>query len=82
MRPERLRMLAHIAEGMLDFFNTKEPGNGDHATAEFVRSLREAARGMFPALVVTPNSGWKRRVKSQRHAKTNHANDHRVLAVP
>jgi hypothetical protein len=48
MRPERLCVLAQrIAAGTTDFFNTKGPGKGDHATAEFVRSLGEAARGMF-----------------------------------
>jgi hypothetical protein len=48
MRPERLCVLAQrIAEGMPDFFNTKGPGKGDHATAEFVRLLRQAARRMF-----------------------------------
>src|SRR5208282_3834388 len=38
-----------IAEDTPDFFNTKGPGKGDHATAEFVRSVREAASGMFSA---------------------------------
>src|ERR1051325_2592092 len=48
MRPERLCVLAHrIAEGTPDSFITKGPGMGDHATAGFVRSLRESARGIF-----------------------------------
>ena len=48
MRPERLCALAqHIADSIPDFFDTKGPGKGDHATAGFVRSLREAANGMF-----------------------------------
>jgi hypothetical protein len=48
MRPERLCVLAQrIAEGTPEFFSTKGPGKGDHATAAFVRSVREAARGMF-----------------------------------
>jgi hypothetical protein len=48
MRPERLCVLAQrIAESIPDFFNTKGPGKGDHATAGFVLSLREAARGIF-----------------------------------
>lgn len=48
MRPERLCILAQsIAERMPDFFETKGPSKGDHATAEFVRLLREAAREMF-----------------------------------
>jgi hypothetical protein len=48
MRPERLCILAQrIAEQTPDFFETKGPGKGDHATAAFVRSLREGARGLF-----------------------------------
>lgn len=48
MRPDRLFVLAQrIAEGTPGFFSTKGPGKGDHATAEFVRSVREAARGML-----------------------------------
>ena len=48
MKPERLCVLAQrIAERTPEFLSTKGPGKGDHATAEFVRSLREAARGMF-----------------------------------
>jgi hypothetical protein len=48
MRPERLCVLAQrIAEGTPEFFSTKGPGKGDHATAGFVRSLRESARGIF-----------------------------------
>jgi hypothetical protein len=48
MRPERLCVLAQrFAKSIPDFFNTKGPGKGDHATAEFLRSVREAARGMF-----------------------------------
>lgn len=40
MRPQRLCVLAqHIAES--------RPGKGDHETAKFVRSLQEAAHGMF-----------------------------------
>jgi hypothetical protein len=43
MRAERLCALARrIAESIPDFFDTKGPGKGDHATAEFVRSRREA----------------------------------------
>jgi hypothetical protein len=50
MRPERLCVLAQrIAQSIPDFFDTKGPGKGDHATAGFVRSLRQAARGMFGA---------------------------------
>ncbi|SRR5260221_11791784 len=48
MRPERLCALAQrIATGMPDFFQIKGPGKGDHATAAFVRTLRQAARGLF-----------------------------------
>jgi hypothetical protein len=48
MRPERLCILAQrIAEGMPDFFEKKGPGKGDHATAAFVRTLREAANNLF-----------------------------------
>jgi hypothetical protein len=48
MRPERLCVLAQrIADSIPDFFETKGPGKGDHATAGFVRLLREAARGIF-----------------------------------
>lgn len=48
LKPERLCLLAQrIAESTPDFFETKGPGKGDHATAKFVRSLQEAARGMF-----------------------------------
>ena len=48
MRPERLCVLAQrIAEQTPDFFERKGPGKGDHATAAFVRSLREAAQGLF-----------------------------------
>jgi hypothetical protein len=48
MRPERLCVLAQrIAEGTPDFFKRKGPGKGDHATAEFVRTLRESAREIF-----------------------------------
>ena len=48
MRPERLCVLAQrIAEKTPDFFEKKGPGKGDHATAAFVRSLREAAQGLF-----------------------------------
>lgn len=50
MKPERLCVLAQrIAEQTPDFFEKKGPGKGDHATAAFVRSLREAARGLFGA---------------------------------
>ena len=50
MRPERLCVLAQrIAESIPDFFTTKGPGKGDHATAAFVQLLREAARGIFGA---------------------------------
>jgi hypothetical protein len=42
MRPERLCVLAQrIADCTPEFFSIKEPGRGDHATAEFVRSVRE-----------------------------------------
>ncbi len=42
MRPERLCLLPQRnADCMPSFFNTKGPGKGDHATAEFVRSRRE-----------------------------------------
>lgn len=48
MRPERLCVLAQrIVERTPDFFISKGPGKGDHATAEFVRSLREGAQAMF-----------------------------------
>ena len=48
MRPARLCALAQrIAEQMPDFFERKGPGKGDHATAALVRSLHEAARGLF-----------------------------------
>ena len=48
MRPEQLCLLAQrIAERTPEFFDKKGPGKGDHATAEFVRTLREAARGLF-----------------------------------
>jgi hypothetical protein len=48
MRPERLCVLAQrIAERTPDFFERKGPGKGDHATVAFVRSLREAAQGLF-----------------------------------
>ena len=48
MRPERLCALAQrIAESTPDFFETKGPGKGDHSTAAFVRTLQEAARGLF-----------------------------------
>ncbi len=36
-----------IAERTPDFFEKKGPGKGDHATAAFVRLLREGARGLF-----------------------------------
>jgi hypothetical protein len=50
MRPEQLCILAQrIAEHSPDFFDKKGPGKGDHATAVFVRSLRDAARGLFGA---------------------------------
>lgn len=48
MKAERLLLLAQrIAVSIPDFFNTKGPGKGDHATAGFMRSLRDAARGIF-----------------------------------
>jgi len=48
MRPERLCLFAQrMAERIPDFFETKGPGKGDHATAEFVRALRQGARGLF-----------------------------------
>ena len=48
MKPEQLCVLAQrIAEQTPDFFEGKGPGKGDHATAAFVRALREAAQGLF-----------------------------------
>lgn len=48
MRPERLCVLAQkLAENIPDFFERKGPGKGDHATAAFVSTLRDAAESMF-----------------------------------
>ena len=48
MRAELLCLFAQkMADGIPDFFETKGPGKGDHATAAFVRALRDGALGMF-----------------------------------
>lgn len=47
-RIERLFLLAQkIAERTPRFFEDKGPGLGDHATADFMKTLREGARGLF-----------------------------------
>jgi hypothetical protein len=47
-KAERLFLLAQkIAEKTPLFFETKGPGRGDHATAEFMRNLQKAATGVF-----------------------------------
>ena len=47
-KAERLFLLAQkIAERTPGFFDTKGPGLGDRAALEFMKSLREAARGLF-----------------------------------
>jgi hypothetical protein len=45
MRPERLCLLAQrIAEGTPDFFETKGPGKGDHATAQLELQRQETGQ--------------------------------------
>jgi len=47
-RVDRLFLLAQrIAEQTPGFFQTKGPGAGDHAALEFMKNLREAAKGIF-----------------------------------
>jgi hypothetical protein len=47
-KPERLFLLAQrIAEQTRAFFETKEPGQGDRATNEFMDTLRRVAQATF-----------------------------------
>ena len=47
-KAERLFLLAQkIAERTPGFFEIKGPGHGDRAALEFMRSLRDTAKGLF-----------------------------------